>query len=198
MLPQRCTVEASRRGRWRSKGERSRRGLHKRRRWEVWSGPAYEVRPCGGVWRGVVHNGAPKKLQEVFVPCDNDRPRPWRPRVKKKKAPKVVKDGFLSATLFITSLKICLIISFVMSSQSLMCSALIPLLSQAFPLLSLLIADCISSAMISSISSLSHSLCCSPSLLDLAAEFIEFGGFRDLHTVCCRIHRLRWEFHFAM
>ena len=66
MLPQRCTVEASRRGRWRSKGERSRRGLHKRRRWEVWSGPAYEVRPCGGVWRGVVHNGAPKKNYKKF------------------------------------------------------------------------------------------------------------------------------------
>ena len=105
---------------------------------------------------------------------------------------------FWSATLCITSLKICLIISFVMSSQSLMCSALIPLLSQAFPLLSLLIADCISSAGISGISFLSHSLYCSPSLLDLAAEFIEFGGFRNLHRVCCRIHRLRWEFHFSM
>ena len=68
----------------------------------------------------------------------------------------------------------------------------------SFPILSMLIADCISSAMISGISFLSHSLYWPPCSLDLAAEFIEFGGFRDLHTVCCRIHRLRWEFHFSM
>ena len=42
------------------------------------------VCPCGWVRRGVVHCGAPKKI-EFFVPWDNDRPRSWRgPRVKNK------------------------------------------------------------------------------------------------------------------
>ena len=38
----------SRGGKWRSKGERSRRGQHKRRRWEVWSGPVCECVPVEG------------------------------------------------------------------------------------------------------------------------------------------------------
>ena len=140
-------------------------------------GPACECVPVEGsgvAWFIAVRQNFYKKF---FVPWDNDRPRPWRgPRVKKKKkcTKSCPKDGYLSAALFIISLKICLIISFVMS---LMCSALIPLLSQAFPSLSLLIADCISSAMISGISFLSHSLYCSPSLLDLqnSSSLVVFG-----------------------
>ena len=69
------------------------------------------------------------------------------------------------------------IVSFVAMSQFLMSSARIPLLSMALPFLSLMIAACISSPVIESVSSLL------PSSLKLFRQFHRF------HLICCRFRR---------
>ena len=83
------------------------------------------------------------------------------------------------------SLKICLTISFVSSSQALMSSARIPSLSGDLPFMSILIASCNSSFVVSGILVISSvSLMCT--LANCRRE------------VFCSIHRRHWRSHYVM
>ena len=96
---------------------------------------------------------------------------------------------------FSTLMRICLIISFVVSSRALMSCARITLLSLALLFLRLSMAACTSFFVNSGISFFSSS---SPLLFlfEICEAHALLRQIVPLHTVCCGTHRRHWQFLF--